>query len=543
MLGRLASAPGRKNPVNQGKIQFGSNMGSRCVSLVVFTALAFPLVQAAHGAAGVVIDINTQTSTPLPAGFSGVNVPQLRNGVEYSDPKFVAAAAPLKGGWFRFPAGTASMAYDWNAGHINTTWMNSLITGNPPLVSPSVVNILTASQQLTQAKGGVYLSDFSVFAKALGANAIICLNGFTDTNPGSSAQFAQAAQNLGLNVLEWELNNEPYLFPLIYPTATSYTSAMFNPYYTDVTSVAPTTTIGLFSAGLFPGTPANYSSWDNALAAYSPRYWNASSIHVYPITKIISTSDTVKTLNGVLAHGTADYINSYLIPLIGTNTPVFITELNCCTPAASKFLSYLYNGIFLAEYIIRMSAVPNVKAIGINSLYTDNYDYHGLIQSVNDYESYLYAQIAANPNFYTNTATDPNTQFQFYTSAPGLAVEVANQAMYNSTQIWPTTVTGGSTVPILGYDGLPIPAIYGQAYMGSAGNHYLVITNKASQAKLVTIRLNGVNVTGTLNVATVANASPSAANTAQAQNNVQIQTLTATNPLQVGSYSVTTVSW
>lgn len=318
---------------------------------------------------------------------------------------------------------------------------------------------------------------------------------------------------------------------------------MFTPYYTDVTSVAPTTTIGLFSAGLFPGTPANYSSWDNALAAYSPRYWNASSIHVYPITKIISTSDTVKTLNGVLAHGTADYINSYLIPLIGTNTPVFITELNCCTPAASKFLSYLYNGIFLAEYIIRMSAVPNVKAIGINSLYTDNYDYHGLIQSVNDYESYLYAQIAANPNFYTNTATDPNTQFQFYTSAPGLAVEVANQAMYNSTQIWPTTVTGGSTVPILGYDGLPIPAIYGQAYMGSAGNHYLVITNKASQAKLVTIRLNGVNVTGTLNVTTVANASPSAANTAQAQNNVQIQTLTATNPLQVGSYSVTTVSW
>jgi hypothetical protein len=143
-------------------------------------------------------------------------------------------------------------------------------------------------------------------------------------------------------------------------------------------------------------------------------------------------------------------------------------------------LTYLYNGIFLAEYIARLSTVPNVKAVGVNSLYTENSDYHGLIQSVNDYESYLLGQVAANPEFSTNTATDPNTQFQFYTSAPGLAMAVANRAINGGTRIWPTTVSGGPTVAIAGFDGNRIPAIYAQTYVAGNGSHYLLITNKSS---------------------------------------------------------------
>jgi hypothetical protein len=251
----------------------------------------------------------------------------------------------------------------------------------------------------------------------------------------------------------------------------------------------------------------------------------------------------MQTLNGILAHGTVDYINSYLLPLVGASTPVFITELNCCTPDASKFLSYIYNGVFLAEYIMRMSTVPNVKAVAINSLYTDNYDYHGLIQSVNDFETYLLGQVAANPNYYTDTATDPNTQYQFYVSAPGLALEVANQAINNSTHIWTTTVTGGPTVPILGYDGNPIPAIYALGYRGTKGTPYLLITNKAAVPLPVAIQVNGVKLTTTLTVTSVSNSSPAAANTALLPNNVQIQTTTATSPIVVGPNSVTSVTW
>jgi len=249
------------------------------------------------------------------------------------------------------------------------------------------------------------------------------------------------------------------------------------------------------------------------------------------------------TLNGILAHGSSDYMNSYIIPLAGAGTPIFITEFNCCADYDDKFLSYLYNGIFLAEYIARLSTVPNVQGVAIDSLYTDNSDYHGLIQSMDDFETYLLGQLAQNPDYSTDTATNPMTQFQFYTSAPGLAMEVANQAINSGTHIWPTTVTGGPTVNIIGFDGNPVPAIYAQAYLSSTGKHFVLITNKSSEEQNATIELNGAPVVATFNLTYVANSSPTAANTKDAPKNVKIQQKTSLNPIHVAGYSVTSAMW
>jgi hypothetical protein len=523
--------------------------------LGAFAALVVAcLAQAASAGTNVAINVNTQTSTPIAAGFSGYNAPQLRNGVEYYDPKFVAAVAPLNPGWLRFPAGTASMAYDWNpadstGGHIDIPWMNLLIDGDPAPVTGQPADILTISQPLTQAKGGVYLSDFATFANTFGARAIVCFNGYTDTDPGTATLMAQAAQSAGLNVVEWELANEAYLYPLIFPSPSAYAMAMYNPYFTGIAAATPNATVGLFLAGQFTGSTGNslppnwLPDWDTGMAAYTPQYWNAVSMHVYPLTKMQSSHNTVQILNGILAHGTGEYISSYVDPLAGANTPIFITEFNCCAPDNDKFLSFLYNGVFLTEYIVRMSAVPNVKGVGVNSLYTDNSDYHGLIQSFDDYESYLLGQVAADPSFSTDTATNPLTQFQFYTSAPGLALEVANQAINNSTGIWPTTVTGGPYVPIQGYDGEDIPAIYAQGYQGNNGSHYVVITNKSSKICTTTIQVNGVHVSGAMNITTLSNANAFVSNTAAAPNTVQIQTTSASNPISIGPYSVTVAQW
>src|ERR1039458_3601278 len=275
----------------------------------------------------------------------------------------------------------------------------------------------------------------------------------------------------------------------------------------------------------------------------SDLYWTAASNHIYPIVGTQTAKDTIWALNGILAHGSSDYINSYLVPLMGANTPIFITELNCCSSYSNKFLSYLYNGIFLAEYTARLSAVPNVKAVGVNSLYTENSDYHGLIQSVDDFESYLLNQVAADPGYSTNTAINPNTQFQFYTSAPGLAMQVANLAINSGKRIWPTIVVGGPTVDITGFDGNPIPSVYAQAYLADNGRHHLLITNKCAEAQLVAIELDGAKVQGTLIVTYVTNSSPLAANTAQSPSTVRIQTMTSSNPIRLAKYSVTTVTW
>jgi hypothetical protein len=513
----------------------------KCAECATVAALALlPPVQAQPS---VVINVKTQPATTIAAGFSGVNTPQPRNGVEYFDPKFITAVTPLRAGLVRYPGGTVSLPFDWATGHTDIDWMNSLITGDPPEVTGQSANILTTAQQLTQAKGGALFSDFATFAQTLGASTIICFNSYTDTNPGSATEMAQTAQSYSLNVLEWELANEAYLYPLIYPTPAAYATAS-NSYYNDIIAGTPGATVGLFAAGWYPGMSGNYSSWDQGLwQTGAPPYWNAASNHIYPMVGVMNAEDTMWALNGILAYGSTDYVTSYLVPLVGAGTPIFITEFNCCSDYANKFLSYIYNGIFLAEYIARLSSLPNVKGVAINSLYTDNSDYHGLIQSVDDFESYLLAQVAANPDYSTNTATNPNTQFQFYTSAPGLAMEVANRAINSGTQIWPTTVSGGPTVKITGFNGNPIPALYAQAYLAKGGDRYVLITNKSAQAQTVSIEVNGAPLSGTINMAYVSSSSPVAANTAASPTNVQIQTATSSNPIQVAGYSVTTVEW
>jgi hypothetical protein len=148
------------------------------------------------------------------------------------------------------------------------------------------------------------------------------------------------------------------------------------------------------------------------------------------------------------------------------------------------------------------------------------------------------------PDFSTNTATDPNTPFQFYMSAPGVALEVANQAINFASEVWPTTVTGGPTVPIMGYDGNPVPAVYAQGYKGVNGNYHLLITNKSSLTIAATIQVNAVHVKGTMTISTVSNPNSLANNTATAQNTVQLQPpSTSPSPITLGPYSVTSVTW
>ena len=495
------------------------------------------------GAAVTVINVETSTSTPIAPGFSGFDDEHSITGVEYYDPKFVAAVQALKPGWIRFPAGTPSMAFDWQAGHESQTWINELSAGTPPEVPTYTTQALDLAQKLTQAQGGIYFQDYANFLQAVGASGIVAFNSFTDTNTDSAANMIQAAQTAGVNIIEWELGNEAYFFPHLYATPAAYASAMYSPYYTQMIAANPAASIGLFFRGEYSGIVGNYAAWDNGMAAYSPQYWGAVSDHYYPITNLsLTTAQEEQTLNGLLVYGTSEYVNSYLLPLIGANTPLFITEFNQGS-GTIPFQAYLYNGIFLAEFTARMSTVPNVKAVGSTALYLGNTYNEGIIRAVDDFQTYLLDQIAANPNYSTDTATDPNTQFSFYLSAPGLALEVLNLAVNNSTGIWPTTVTGSPTVPILGYDGNPVPAVFAQGYVGNGGVHYLVVTNKSGAAVPLGLEVNGTLLETTVTVSYVSNASDTAQNTATAQSDVQIVNTTSPNPITIGPYSVTRIQW
>jgi hypothetical protein len=499
-------------------------------------------------AADAVVNIDTAATKPLPPGFSGFNDPYLVTGVEYTDPKYIAMIQPMKPGFIRFPAGTQSMAFDWQSGHLNQSWINDLA----PNVSSFVLGELDLAQKMTQAKGGACFtsatggacySNYADLVNTLGAAAIVDFNGWTDTNSGSAANMVAAAQAAGLNVMEWELSNEPYLFPKIFPKASSYAGSQYS-YAEDIFSANPNATPGVFYQGKFMNFGSgNFQAWDKGMAAYAPRYWNAVSMHVYPINSTLTVSQEEQTLNGVLAHGTNEYIASYVEPLIGADTPLFITEMNSGELGAAGFPAYIYNGIFLAEYIARMSTASNVKKIAVHPLFLGNNYSQGVIRAVDDFQSYLLGQLANNPNYSTNTATDPNTQFVFYPSANALALQLLNTAVNSSTLTWSTTVSGGPTVPILGYDGNPIPALFAQAYRGANGTRYLVITNKSSESVPLAVEVNGKLGPASVTASYISNPSDTAQNTATAQTTVQIVTTTWTNPMTIGPYSVTTLQW
>jgi hypothetical protein len=167
----------------------------------------------------------------------------------------------------------------------------------------------------------------------------------------------------------------------------------------------------------------------------------------------------------------------------------------------------------------------------------------GIIRAVDDYESYLIGNVNSNPNYCTDTSTNPNTQFSFYYSTNALGLEIANLAINNSNATWPTTLTGGPTVPIQGYDGNPVPALFAQGYQGTDGTHYVLITNKSGSPVPVAIEVNGSLLEESVTVSYISDASDTAANTATNQSNVQIVNNTSANPITVGPYSVTRVQW
>ena len=126
-----------------------------------------------------------------------------------------------------------------------------------------------------------------------------------------------------------------------------------------------------------------------------------------------------------------------------------------------------------------------MKGVGVRALYLGDSYQQGIIRAVDDFETYLINQVVANPNYATNTATNSNTQFQFYYSAGGVDLQIANLASNSSNAVWPTIVNGNiatvPTAPVQGYGGPPIPAVFAQGYQAIDGSHYLLITNKSNR--------------------------------------------------------------
>ena len=217
------------------------------------------------------IDINSTQTTSLNSSFSGFNY-EASYPSEPFDYRLNNLAAQLSPGWLRYPGGLMDDPFDWQTGMMVPAWVSQF-------QGTAFENLLSGGLQWIAARGGHSFVDVGNQAGFLGAKLIVCVNGLTDT-PDSAARMAAFAKANNIPVAVWELSNEPYFFvPLFFQSGADYAAKM-KPYRDAIKAADPAAIVAVFfsDAGNTNPDPA----WDQSLAGYSDKYWDAVTYHHYP---------------------------------------------------------------------------------------------------------------------------------------------------------------------------------------------------------------------------------------------------------------------
>ena len=467
------------------------------------------------------IDIDTSRATPLNSHFSGFN-DEVVFPAEYSDYRFNNLAAQLSPGWVRYPSGLFADAFNWRTGLMVPAWAAQFQGTN-------IGTLIAEGVPWVNGKGGGSFVDAANRANFLGAKLIVDLNAYADT-PESAGQMAAFAKANRIPVAVWELANEPYFYKQFFQTGADYV-AKVKPYRDAIKAADPKAIVAIFFTDA--GEPNPNPPWDQSIADYSDKYWDAVTYHHYPAQSTDGFSQWMTDENAVLASKTSAYVTGHLAPLNPPGMKFLVSEFLPSNDGLGSGTSLtdgtLYGAIYAAEYVMRMSTVPSVLYVGPHEL--------SGTRGVNAATPhYIDAQNAYNRGTTIDTLT---LNFGFYTVAQPLGVAVLNGVLRNATQVNSTTVTGGATVPATGLG--TIPALYAQAYATATGQQSVVIANKSGTAHQVTIRIGGTPVTGTLPVQMISGTDPAVQNTPVNPNAVSIQTSTSANPVTVPAYSVVRV--
>jgi hypothetical protein len=499
----------------------------------------------------VIVNFDTTVETPLNPGFSGFNS-NLKNAVEYRDANFQGYLKTLSPGWLRFPAGTESEAFNWRTGEIESSW--ALL-----LSKPYTRDANTAALPIVAGKGGSSFSDFAMMAKSVGgAKIIVSVNVYTDTDypdPTQSAyDFARYARKHQIPVVVWELANEPYTWlphgnflGQFFADATDYANKM-KPYRDAIKAADPNAVVALyFSEAGHPDT-----TWDNALANYYPKYWDAVTYHEYVHPQNLTSPPTFDELmaaaNGNLLSRTTRHVTNYLTRRNNPGMIYLLSEVspsngkggpsvgNTCPvgPDCSPLIGTLYGGIYTAEFALRMSTLPQVKYVASFQVLSSG----GIDVTDNHLPDVLSAY-----DGHTTINTSSGYNFGFFLSAQAAGEAVANGALRNSIGVYETTATGGPTLTT--DTGQSIPAVYAQAYNGGNGKRYVVLTNKSNSTMTARIEQNGVVPTYQTNMTFVTGPDGSLTNTKRNPNTIQIHPPEAATPraVTISPYSVISLDW
>ncbi|MGD0207986.1 MAG: hypothetical protein ABSC89_10310 [Verrucomicrobiota bacterium] len=481
----------------------------------------------------VSVSFATTNATPLNPGFAGFCTEMLASAVEYYDTNFQQVTATLSPGWLRYPGGALEDAFEWTNG--------LTMTNRIPEFPLAEQNLLNDTVELLPGKGGALFSDFAAMcANVGGAKIVVCINGFTDTT-NSAGAFAEYALTNHIQVAAWELSNEPYVFTGkgaydFFLNSTDYVAKM-KPYRDAIKAADSNAVVAIYFNDAGEPEP---NTWDVDLSNYTDKYWDAVVYHHYPYlpTNGVAFSDLMALDNWELASNTTVRMLNYLIPMNNSNITFLITEYAPArgngTGGQNPPCTTLYGGIYAAEYVLRLSTLPQMSFVGPYQLLNPN----GIDQTNNNFQA---VTTAYDEGRSTNTA---GLKFGFYLGAQVAGEAVADWALTRSTAVYATTVgANGPTVPIDTNGIATIPAIYAQAYQGGNGKRYIVFTNKGSNAVPVQIIQDGVAVTNQFLENFVTGSDPSTINAPPPNSAIQIQSQLTNNPVTIPEYSVVRLEW
>ena len=295
--------------------------------------------------------------------------------------------------------------------------------------------------------------------------------------------FAAFALSNHIPVAAWELCNEPYLFQ-------SGTNRLFHQRHG---LLQPDEALprrhqgGGFQRGggrllQRPGPPS--LAWDNALANYTNKYWDAVVYHYYPqLPTNVPFADLMAMDNGMLFSNSTLYV---------TNTSDRVEhqqqrELSADgvepgkgrrqrrpDPAHQHLVwRHLRGGI--CDAVVHLPAHELCRQLPIGEWQRSGYDQSVLERGDQGRLRRLCDQ-------------HRGVAVRIFLERARLGEAVAYWAMNRSTAVYATTVgTNGPVVPMDTNGIATMPAIYAQAYQGGNGKRYVLLTNKGSNAVPVQI--------------------------------------------------------
>ena len=279
--------------------------------------IPFLLAAASLGATAqttAIIDINATHSTPLNSGFSGFN-DEVVFPAEFFDYRLNTVAAELSPGWVRYPSGLFSDAFNWQTGLMVPSWASQFQNTN-------IGTLIAEGVGWTNGKGGGSFVDAANRADFWGAKLIVCVNAYTDT-PASAGRMAAFAKANHVPVAVWELANEPYLYKSFFLSGAEYVAAM-KPYRDAIKAADPDAIVAIFFEDAADPNPD--PAWDQSIAGYTDKYWDAVTYHHYPAQSSGAFSQWMADENAVLASKTTAYVTGHLAPLNPPGMKFLISE-------------------------------------------------------------------------------------------------------------------------------------------------------------------------------------------------------------------------